>query len=341
MKYLSLFSGIGGFEIGIQRVFPDAKCIGFSEVDKFAIQVYTHHFPDHANIGDITTVQEETVAALVRSAGGCDLIVGGFPCQNLSSMARGMHCNDQGLDGPKSGLFWKMLSVIQWVMAANPEEVKLHILIENNASMRNANKQAITEHLQSLFPYEVFLTKLNGADFGIQRRRRLYWTTWQIVDIPVVREQTWDDVLLPLEECQSSDRVSSTLLLNTGNTVFPNPNKHPTLIRKTDSGWAFEKDTGVNGISRWDKCYHSDTKNVNASTMTRYKCMNKFLIDRRNSLIVRYWDPVEIERLFFIPDGWVSTLCSKSRCYKLLGNTVITNVISYLVEHHPNAQNAL
>jgi len=58
MKYLSLFSGIGGFEIGISNVYPDAICVGFSEVDKHAIQVYTHHFPEHENLGDITGKQQ-------------------------------------------------------------------------------------------------------------------------------------------------------------------------------------------------------------------------------------------------------------------------------------------
>jgi site-specific DNA-cytosine methylase len=49
MNYFSAFSGIGGFELWIQRVLPDAKCIGYSEIDKFAIKTYSHHFPDHQN----------------------------------------------------------------------------------------------------------------------------------------------------------------------------------------------------------------------------------------------------------------------------------------------------
>jgi site-specific DNA-cytosine methylase len=53
MKYLSLFSGYGGFELGIQQAYElddrhqetgSATCVGFSEVDKYAIQVYAKHF---------------------------------------------------------------------------------------------------------------------------------------------------------------------------------------------------------------------------------------------------------------------------------------------------------
>jgi site-specific DNA-cytosine methylase len=47
MKYLSLFTGIGGFEVALHRVFPNAECIGYSEVKPHAIKVYEHHFPGH------------------------------------------------------------------------------------------------------------------------------------------------------------------------------------------------------------------------------------------------------------------------------------------------------
>ena len=79
MKYFSACSGIGGFELGIQRVFPEAECVGFSEIDKYAIQVYSKHFPTHKNYGDITQVTDLP---------DFDLFVGGFPCQPFSVAGR-------------------------------------------------------------------------------------------------------------------------------------------------------------------------------------------------------------------------------------------------------------
>ena len=81
MKYISLFSGIGGFELGIQRALGESnvECIGYSEVDKFAIKVYEFHFPTHTNVTKIT---EEQIKKLLKKSGGCDLLVGGFPCTN-------------------------------------------------------------------------------------------------------------------------------------------------------------------------------------------------------------------------------------------------------------------
>ena len=67
MKYLSLFSGIGGFELGIGN---KAECIGYSEIDKYAIQIYEKHF-SHKNYGDIKTIKAEELPQF-------DLLVGAF-----------------------------------------------------------------------------------------------------------------------------------------------------------------------------------------------------------------------------------------------------------------------
>ena len=77
MKYLSLFSGIGGFELGINDVFPNAQCVGYSEIDKYAIKVYQSHFPEHKNYGDIKDID-------INSLPDFDMLVGGFPCHDLS-----------------------------------------------------------------------------------------------------------------------------------------------------------------------------------------------------------------------------------------------------------------
>ncbi len=46
MKAFSMFSGIGGFELGIQMASEDIELIGYSEIDKYAIQVYEKHFQE-------------------------------------------------------------------------------------------------------------------------------------------------------------------------------------------------------------------------------------------------------------------------------------------------------
>jgi len=78
MKYFSMFSGIGGFEKGISQATEDkAECIGFSEIDKYAISIYEKHFGGHKNYGDAREIVSEGLP-------GFDLLVGGFPCQSFS-----------------------------------------------------------------------------------------------------------------------------------------------------------------------------------------------------------------------------------------------------------------
>jgi len=131
MKYFSMFSGIGGFELGITKAyettrntnvqeirrgqtssqgklqengeglhaFPSERtvsvndrdnelpnrgaderqphCVGYSEIDKYAIQVYERHF-NHRNYGDATTINPHDLPDF-------DLLCGGVPCQSFLS----------------------------------------------------------------------------------------------------------------------------------------------------------------------------------------------------------------------------------------------------------------
>jgi DNA (cytosine-5)-methyltransferase 1 len=81
LKYISLFSGIGGFEVAIQRLHPRAVCIGYSEIDSNAISVYNANFPKHANLGDITKISMDTLSATIKRAGGVRFIGSRFPVQ--------------------------------------------------------------------------------------------------------------------------------------------------------------------------------------------------------------------------------------------------------------------
>jgi hypothetical protein len=76
MRYFSTFSGIGGFELGIQNAYDHISptCIGYSEIDSTASSIYQYHWPDQINYGDIRTINPIHLPDF-------DLLVGGFPCQ--------------------------------------------------------------------------------------------------------------------------------------------------------------------------------------------------------------------------------------------------------------------
>ena len=58
IKYFSMFSGIGGFEYGIEKADTqtDFECVGYSEIDKYAVSIYEKNYPNHTNYGDATKI---------------------------------------------------------------------------------------------------------------------------------------------------------------------------------------------------------------------------------------------------------------------------------------------
>lgn len=90
MRFLSLFSGIGGLDLGLERA--GWECIGQCEIEPFAIACLEKHWPNVTRWTDVRKLQASDV---VRSAGGAiDAIVGGFPCQPWSTAGKGLGADD-------------------------------------------------------------------------------------------------------------------------------------------------------------------------------------------------------------------------------------------------------
>jgi DNA-cytosine methyltransferase len=331
MKYISLFSGIGGFEVAIQKRWVDAECLGYSEIKPSAIKVYEHHYPNHKNLGDITKITDEKILELVKD--GCDLIVGGFPCTNLSSIAA-ISGNYDGLDGPESGLFYELLRIIK---VAKPK----YIIIENNNSMKKCNKKLITELFREIFP-EIEMNMIDASDFGVQTRKRLYWTNFKIKDLPKECSQTWDDVLEPIDNVYNLRKNCKRI--NGYNTKINRKNiKQKTRIMKLIENDTYEfvyTSCEKNEISRWELCTISD--NMHIQIYTPYPvgksrprlARDNLLIDRRTEpgFIFRKFSIKETERLFWFPDDYTS-MVKQTHSEDLLGNTVVVKVIDYIIQN--------
>lgn len=101
MKLGSLFSGIGGFELGLERAIPGLETIWQVEQDKFCQRVLSKHWP-HAKIyDDVRNITKNNVEPV-------DMLCGGFPCQDISVAGKGRGINE----GKKSSLWWEMHRII-------------------------------------------------------------------------------------------------------------------------------------------------------------------------------------------------------------------------------------
>lgn len=156
MNVISLF---GGVEVAFQALKElDIKVHKYytSEVDKYATSVTRYVHPEAIHLGDIRSHSLWNFHGITTNI---DLIVAGFPCQDLSIAKH----NREGLNGARSGLFWEAIEVLK---IYKPK----YFLFENVASMKASEKDIITETLG------VQPIMINSALVSAQQRKRLYWT---------------------------------------------------------------------------------------------------------------------------------------------------------------------
>lgn len=162
MNILSLFDGISCGRVALERAGITVDKYYASEIDKYAISVAQEMYPDTIQIGDVCKID------FTQYIGKIDMIIGGSPCQDLSIAKQ----NRQGLRGERSGLFWKYVEALEVI---KPK----YFLLENVASMRNEDKDAITKTLRKIYP-ETECIMINSALVSAQQRKRYYWTNWHV-----------------------------------------------------------------------------------------------------------------------------------------------------------------
>lgn len=150
MRFGSLFAGIGGMDLGLERA--GMECRWQVEIDPFARRVLEKHWPDVKRYEDVRTVEWEGVERV-------DIIVGGFPCQDVSNAGR-----RAGLAGRSSGL-WR--EVVRCVAATKPAAV----LVENSAHGRKHWMCPARDDLRSL-GYEAVAFEVSAFDLGANHERR-------------------------------------------------------------------------------------------------------------------------------------------------------------------------
>lgn len=97
----SLFSGIGGFELGFEMT-GHFETVWQVESDDYARKILERHWPSVPRHDDVRTFPQS------GSDWSCDVILGGFPCQDISLAGKGV-----GIDGEQSGLFFELARIVR------------------------------------------------------------------------------------------------------------------------------------------------------------------------------------------------------------------------------------
>jgi DNA (cytosine-5)-methyltransferase 1 len=364
-----MFSGIGGFELGIKRAIPDAEFVGYSEIDKYAIKIYERRFKGVRNYGDATKINE-------RELPDFDLLVGGFPCQAFSIAGK-----RKGFEDTRGTLFFDIARILAY---KKPK----HIVLENVRGLLSHESgrtfQTILRVLSDL-GYMVQWELLNSKNYGVpQNRERLYiighlggGSGREVLPIrQVVKEDNTKNkrkikIIKNLKgkgghECHnvhSVEGIAPTMRENHGKITMVEIDRKPNEITKNVSqayrvydqdGIATTLKSEGGGIGAKTGLYSVFTKFRDGKMFIddRSTCLDAnyykgfdnmgqrsgaarvLLEERRLSLdksTIRRLTPLECERLQGFPEGWTEGLSDTQR-YKTLGNAVTTNVVYEVIK---------
>ena len=158
LKLLDLFSGIGGFSLGLERSGA-FETVAFCEREPFCQHIIKKHWPGVAIYDDVETL---TAARLEADGISVDAICGGFPCQDISLAGAGA-----GLDGKRSGLWWQFHRLIKEIRPS-------WVIIENVSALRSRGLDRILGGLAEI-GYDAEWHCIPASAVGAPHQRDRIW----------------------------------------------------------------------------------------------------------------------------------------------------------------------
>jgi len=330
MRYLSLFSGIGGFELGIQQAYehifnemelgrcrqkegnvaislPNTisesnqrqypTCIGYSEIDKYAIQVYEKHFK-HKNWGDITKI-------IASKLPDFDFLCGGFPCQAFSIAGK-----RRGFEDTRGTLFFDIARIL------SVKKPRLFLLENVKGLLSHDNGRTFKTIITTLdeLGYDLQWQVLNSKNFGVpQNRERVFI----------------------IGHSRGTSRPE----------VFPFGGNDGICAGRGKEGKQAQQQVEQNtkGRRRYTKCDASQgmrvygTEGISTTIASQAGGLGaKTGLYQMEKMKIRRLTPIECERLQGFPDSWTEEgtqgKVSDTQRYKMCGNAVTVNVIREIMK---------
>ena len=330
MNVLSLFDGMSGGSITLDRLGVKVDNYFASEIDPYAMAVAKHNYPHIQHIGSVVDVNPDDLPHI-------DLLIGGSPCQGFSfagkrrgsatktnldvtSLEQYLSLKKDGFefDG-QSYLFWEYMRLLHALREKNPD---IKFMLENvvmSQKWRNMFDTAIgTEAIN-----------INSNLVSAQNRKRLYWTNIQVDGQPKDKGILLYDILeTKSDKTWDKFRVCDITFIKVKPNVQENIKKHHKHILTSEKStyiMPVESDFSDNKVSL-TKCITLRANNSCA-----------YVLDKPNrtyrKLTVR-----ECERLQTVPDDYTiapynGKPVSDTQRYKMIGNGWTIDVICHLLKN--------
>ena len=318
IKLFEMFAGYGGASFALKKAGIEFECVGYSEIDKFAVQCYEQNHSGK-NFGDCTAIDP-------RDLPDFDLLTGGFPCQSFSVAGKGL--------GERDTRGTQFHEIIRIAEVKKPR----WILLENVKGLVGKKHRATFDKIISELErigYFVRWKVLNSKEHGIPQNRERVWIVcfknmYEAVEFEYPEKEELKLFLKDILEDEvddeyylSDDQITKlhekmTLILNT----MQGGHRQPFIVASR----------GRNPLNPSDRTTGSPTEQRlepklggTTNALTTIQKDNWLLNENR----IRKLTPCECFRLMgFLDDGINLQGLSNTQRYKLAGNGWDINVVS-------------
>ena len=314
ITFFDLFSGIGGFRLGLQQASPIYKCVGACEIDEYARRIYFDQFGDYP--------EEDAVDIRGKYLPDFDLLTAGFPCQAFSIAGGRL-----GFEESRGTVFYEIARIAK-------EKRPRFLLLENVKGLLSHEAGLtfiqIIATLEEL-GYDIQWQVLNSKYWIPQNRERIYI-------IGSLRDQPRPQVF-PLSQGQAILDAKNTGKQGSKASIWSEG-----VVSTIDSRYGALRNSGETYIMLTepkikqlnDNSYHDTDRLYDVSGIARTLRANSggvgsktgaYLVDND----IRQLTPKECERLQGFPDDWTKGVSDTQR-YKMLGNAVSVPVVKRIGE---------
>jgi len=302
MNVLSLFDGMSCGQIALNKLGIKYENYFASEIDKYAMQVTKHNYPNTKHIGDVTKVKGADLPKI-------DLLIGGSPCQGFSFAGKQLNFDD-----PRSKLFFEFVRLL--------EETKPKYFLLENVRMKKESQDVISKYLG------VEPIMINSNLVSAQNRVRFYWTNIPNLALPEDKGILLKDVLEDENAIVGARRGRYLVdgVRQDGKMLTAGKTKQYLEIRND------EKSNCLTTVQKDNIVIRDKSKCVRSGGRGSYDRHEWDSVDKDHT---RKLTVLECERLQTVPDNYTNHV-SNSQRYKMLGNGWTVDVIAHIFKNITN-----